>query len=48
MLELLAEIYSTFPEVGDLDKPKLMLFIDEARPTLYFLRQLMHFWTRLR
>jgi hypothetical protein len=30
MLSLLAEIYSTFPEVGDLDKPKLCLFIDEA------------------
>lgn len=30
MLQLLAEIYSTFPEEGDLDKPKLALFIDEA------------------
>jgi len=30
MLQLLAEVYSTFPEVGDLDKPKLVLFIDEA------------------
>ncbi len=30
MLELLAEIYKTFPEVGDPDKPKLCLFIDEA------------------
>lgn len=30
MLCLLAEIYSTFPEEGDLDKPKLILFIDEA------------------
>ncbi|MEZ4740458.1 MAG: helicase HerA-like domain-containing protein [Flavobacteriales bacterium] len=30
MLSLLAEIYSTFPEVGDPDKPKLVLFIDEA------------------
>jgi DNA helicase HerA-like ATPase len=30
MLSLLAEIYSTFPEVGDLDKPKLCIFIDEA------------------
>jgi hypothetical protein len=30
MLCLLAEIYTTFPEVGDLDKPKLMLFLDEA------------------
>lgn len=30
MLQMLAEIYSTFPEEGDLDKPKLILFIDEA------------------
>lgn len=30
MLSLLAEIYSTFPEVGDRDKPKLCIFIDEA------------------
>lgn len=30
MLQLLAEIYSTFPEKGDLEKPKLVLFIDEA------------------
>ena len=30
MLQLLAEIYATFPEAGDLDKPKLCLFIDEA------------------
>jgi DNA helicase HerA-like ATPase len=30
MLCLLAEIYSTFPEVGDDDKPKLIIFIDEA------------------
>ncbi|MFZ1692671.1 MAG: helicase HerA-like domain-containing protein, partial [Flavobacteriales bacterium] len=30
MLCLLAEIYSTFPEVGDSEKPKLVLFIDEA------------------
>ncbi|MCB0515667.1 MAG: helicase HerA-like domain-containing protein [Chitinophagales bacterium] len=30
MLSLLAEIYSTFPEEGDLDKPKLLIFIDEA------------------
>lgn len=30
MLQLLAELYSTSPEVGDLDKPKLVLFIDEA------------------
>lgn len=30
MLALLAEIYQTMPEVGDLDKPKLVFFIDEA------------------
>lgn len=30
MLCLLAEIYNTFPEVGDAEKPKLVLFIDEA------------------
>lgn len=30
MLSLLAEMYSTFPEEGDLDQPKLMVFIDEA------------------
>ena len=30
MLCLLAEIYNTFPEIGDPDKPKLVLFIDEA------------------
>lgn len=30
MLCLLAEIYATFPEEGDLDQPKLMIFIDEA------------------
>ncbi|MDF2157910.1 helicase HerA-like domain-containing protein [Algoriphagus sp. CAU 1675] len=30
MLSLLSEIYETFPEQGDEDKPKLCLFIDEA------------------
>jgi uncharacterized protein len=30
LLSLLAEIYSTFPEEGDLDQPKLVMFIDEA------------------
>lgn len=30
MLSLLDEIYSKFPEQGDSDKPKLMIFIDEA------------------
>ncbi len=30
MLSLLAEIYQTLPEAGDLDKPKLIFFLDEA------------------
>lgn len=30
MLCLLAEAYQTFPEAGDLEKPKLCIFIDEA------------------
>lgn len=30
MLQLLAELYASSPEEGDLDKPKLVLFIDEA------------------
>lgn len=30
MLQLLAEIYAQFKEAGDLDKPKLCFFIDEA------------------
>ena len=30
MLSLLAEVYSTFPESGDKDAPKLCIFIDEA------------------
>jgi hypothetical protein len=30
MLGLLAELYATMPEEGDLDKPKLVFFIDEA------------------
>lgn len=30
MLSLLAEVYETLPEAGDLDKPKLVIFIDEA------------------
>ena len=30
MLQLLAEMYSTFPEEGDLEQPKLCVFIDEA------------------
>ncbi|MCC7159585.1 MAG: DUF853 family protein, partial [Ignavibacteria bacterium] len=30
LLGLLAEIYNTFPEEGDIDQPKLVVFIDEA------------------
>ncbi len=30
MLQLLAELYAVMPEEGDLPKPKLVLFIDEA------------------
>jgi DNA helicase HerA-like ATPase len=30
MLCLLAEVYQTFPEAGDMEKPKLCIFIDEA------------------
>lgn len=30
MLQLLDELYASMPEEGDLDKPKLVLFIDEA------------------
>ena len=30
MLQLLAELYATSPEEGDMDKPKLVMFIDEA------------------
>ena len=30
MLSLLAEIYETFPERGDSDRPELIMFIDEA------------------
>ncbi|HLP50244.1 MAG TPA: helicase HerA-like domain-containing protein, partial [Chitinophagales bacterium] len=30
MLSMLAEIYSSFPEEGDADQPKLVIFIDEA------------------
>lgn len=30
MLCLLAEIYNTFPEIGDQENPKLVIFIDEA------------------
>lgn len=30
LLALLSELYETLPEVGDLDKPKLVFFFDEA------------------
>lgn len=30
MLQLLSELYATLPEEGDLDQPKLVMFIDEA------------------
>ncbi len=30
MLQLLAEVYETFPEQGDSERPKLIIFIDEA------------------
>ena len=30
MLQLLAEVYATFPEEGDLEQPTLVIFIDEA------------------
>ncbi len=30
MLQMLAEIYSTFEEEGDMEQPKLVIFIDEA------------------
>src|SRR5207344_3231245 len=30
MLQLLAELYASCPEEGDVEKPKLVLFIDEA------------------
>jgi DNA helicase HerA-like ATPase len=30
MLQMLAEIYNNFPEEGDVEKPKLVIFIDEA------------------
>lgn len=30
MLQLLAEVYATMPEAGDMEQPKLVIFIDEA------------------
>ena len=30
MLQMLAEIYATFPEEGDMEQPKLVIFMDEA------------------
>jgi DNA helicase HerA-like ATPase len=40
MLQLLAELYASCPEEGDLDKPKLILFVDEAH--LVFKKLAMH------
>lgn len=37
MLQMLTELYATLPEVGDLEKPKLVIFIDEA--PLHFRRR---------
>ncbi len=30
MMSLLAEVYATFPEIGDPERPELVIFIDEA------------------
>ena len=30
MLQMLAEVYASFPEAGDMEQPKLAIFIDEA------------------
>mgnify|MGYP002619317963 FL=1 len=30
MLQMLAELYATLPEAGDLEKPNLVMFVDEA------------------
>lgn len=30
MLQMLSELYATLPEAGDLDRPKLVMFFDEA------------------
>jgi DNA helicase HerA-like ATPase len=30
MLQMLAEVYASFPEEGDMEQPKLVIFIDEA------------------
>ena len=30
LLWMLSEIYETLPEVGDMDRPKLVFFFDEA------------------
>ncbi len=30
MLGILSELYATLPEIGDMDKPKLVMIIDEA------------------
>jgi DNA helicase HerA-like ATPase len=41
MLQLMAELYADCPEEGDLDKPKLVIFIDEAH--LIFQEASQHF-----
>ena len=46
MLQILAEIYTTFPEAGDLDRPKLCLFIDEAHR--YLMKPVKHCWIKSR
>jgi hypothetical protein len=38
MLSLLAELYAKLPEEGDMDKPKLVLFIDEAHLVFQWVR----------
>jgi DNA helicase HerA-like ATPase len=30
MLNVLSKLYTLMPEIGDIDKPKLIMFIDEA------------------
>jgi DNA helicase HerA-like ATPase len=39
LLSLLAELFNTMPEVGDLDKPKLVFFFDEAHLLFKTLRK---------
>ena len=46
MLQMLAELYATSPEEGDLDKPKLVMFIDEAH--LIFKEASKCCWSKLK